>query len=252
MVWHVVLIWTALTQDALSHTQGKCKSVLITWVNQTERVRERERNVKLCQQTSTPSDLHYRPAAGFLPGQHCSTGLPSLCCCSNLTCLVAVQLWYDNTHFFHPCPLACVLHCVPSVFRPLAFIWIWARKEKKGSPTGDVSESSKLSEELLYMAGKLIGPLPNQSLHPQCVSDLRLTRYDSKAFKMSKQDTSTMLSPPSQKHSMWILKLSLINIMNRTPYFAELHLNLLTVSAGCEVHSSNCLSQGIYALCVQQ
>lgn len=27
-----------------------------------------------------------------------SAGLPSLCCCSNLTGLVAVQLWYDNTH----------------------------------------------------------------------------------------------------------------------------------------------------------
>lgn len=37
LVWHAVLIWTALTQDALSHTQGKCKSVLITWVSQTER-----------------------------------------------------------------------------------------------------------------------------------------------------------------------------------------------------------------------
>lgn len=107
VVWHAVLIWTALTQDALSHTQGKCKSVLITWVSQTERVRERERTVKLCQHTSTPSDLHYRPAASFLPGQHCSTGLPSLCCCSYLTCLVAVQLWYDNTHFF-----TCLLYFI--------------------------------------------------------------------------------------------------------------------------------------------
>lgn len=40
--------------------------------------------------------------------------------------------------------------------------------------------------------------------------------------------------------------------MNKPPYFAEQHPNVLTVSAGCEGHSSNCLSEGIYALCVQQ
>lgn len=96
VVWHAFLIWTALTQDALSHTRGKCKSVLITWVSQTQRARERKGNVMLSQQTYTPSDLHYRRGTGWTTRY--STRLPSLCCCSNLTCLVAVRLWYDNTH----------------------------------------------------------------------------------------------------------------------------------------------------------
>lgn len=148
VVWHAVLIWTALTQDALSHTEGKCKSVLITWVSQTER----ERNVRLCQHTSTPSDLHYRPATSFLSGQqqHWS-------CVSDM-CLVAVQFFiWQHSVFIEVCFI--VLHCVSLLFRLFTFIW-------KASPTRDVSESSKLSEELLYMSGKLIGPLPNQ-----CVSD---------------------------------------------------------------------------------
>lgn len=116
VLWHAVLIWTALTQDALSHTQGKCKSVLITWVSQTER----ERNAKLSQQTSTPSDLHYRPAAGSLSlvnmVQH-RPALNVLLLQSDMFGGSSALIWQHS--FSHP--LSCVLHCVPSVFRPPRF-----------------------------------------------------------------------------------------------------------------------------------
>lgn len=77
--------------------------------------------------------------------------------------------------FSHPRPLACALRRAPACPQTIHFHLDPNRrgkgKNKEQSPTGDFSDSSKLSEHLLYMAGKLIGPLPNLSLHPQCVSD---------------------------------------------------------------------------------
>lgn len=49
-------------------------------------------------------------------------------------------------------------------------------------------------------------------------------------LKCQSKDTGIMLSEPSQKHSMWIVKLPLINRMNKPPYFAELYR--LTVCTG--------------------
>lgn len=161
VVWHAVLIWTALTQEALSHTQRKCKSVLITWVSETERARERERNVKPCQHTSTPSDLHYRPAASFLPWstQKHWPALIVLLLISDMfggsSTLIRQHSFFIEVHL----PV-CFIVFPHSSDCSLSF---W-----KASPTGDVSESSKLSEELLYMAGKLIGPLPNQPPSTVC------------------------------------------------------------------------------------
>lgn len=42
-------------------------------------------------------------------------------------------------------------------------IFLELEQEKQESATGDISESSKLSEQFPHMPGKLIGPSPNRS-----------------------------------------------------------------------------------------
>jgi len=187
----------------------------------------------------------------FAWSTHCSTLLPLLCCFSNLTLMVTVLLW-------------CNIHLVIHVPLPVGFIvLLWCstrfhldlslkRKEKR-CHWGDVPKSSKLCEELLYMVGKLIGPLANHGSSIHIVFQINHWHgMTARPLKCQSKKPSQCLAHLLRNATRELWKLPLINIMNKTPYFTELHVNLLTVSAGCEGHSSNCLSQGIYGLCVQQ
>lgn len=135
VVWHAVLVWTALTHNAMSHTQRRCKSVLITWVSQADR--ERERHAKPCQQTSTPSDLHYCSAACSLPGQHGAALACPYCvvCCRGLTCLVAPLLWYDNTHWVIHAHFTVCFNVFPQSSDHLLCGSEW-KKKRREFPTG--------------------------------------------------------------------------------------------------------------------
>lgn len=94
----------------------------------------------------------------------CSTGLPSVCCCSNLTCLVAVQIWYDNTHLVihvhvHPCVQWSLDHLLP----------FGSEREKKRRevPLGMFLSLSQVVWRIAVHGWKVNWTLTN----PQCVSD---------------------------------------------------------------------------------
>lgn len=120
-------VWSgaAFTQDALSHTQGKCRSVLITWVSQTEKEKKREMLIPANKPPHLLTCIIRQPPSY-------STGLPLQSRYSNLTSLMTRSALTWQHLFCHFCPLVCMLQCVSLVFRPFAFIaeWIWVAKEK--------------------------------------------------------------------------------------------------------------------------
>lgn len=138
---------------------GEGKSVLITWVSQTQRDREKWK--------SPANKLpHLQTCITVqLPPSPWSTSAALTRRCS-WTCLVARSALVRQHSFSPSCPLARLLHCAFFSLQTICFNFWVDLSGVGGHPTGDLSDSSKSCEEMLFMAGKLIGLLPNQRLHP--------------------------------------------------------------------------------------
>lgn len=197
VVWHIVLIWTAFTQDALSHTQGKCMSVLITCLSPTKR---KERNAEFCQQASTPFRPALLPAAGSLYGKHITTLDCPYC--------VVAPTWHFRWQFSFDIHVpVCHSACLQSSDRFHSDLS--SNRKRREVPLGMFLSRLKLCEELPYMVGKLIGPLAN--MKPFLTLCFRLCWYSmtARSIKCQNKTISTMLRTPSQKNSVWNAKMTI-------------------------------------------
>ena len=170
-VWHAVLIWTALTQDALSHTQGKCKSVLITWVSQTRRARSR--GGMLLRQQNFHSFWPAVPHRHRLSPRSTRRGPHRL--------VAAKSDMFGGSSALIRQHSFLVIHVYsPTCFA--VFLWPLASQldlsgvggERRKIPLGTFLTHPSRLKNSLYTAGKLIGPAPKPE-SPSATVCLRLT-----------------------------------------------------------------------------